>query len=108
MQKIGNIFINPLELNLIPGLLLTKGLYQVTMSSTLIRLDDPYSFETQNSSWHSRSDMNVMFGDDVHSVVYTINSIDGYSGVYKHFRMTKSELILLNLANRFLNKPLVP
>lgn len=105
MNKIGHIFLNPIELDLIPSRHLPPGLYHITVSAVLIRPDDPYSYESYCSSWHSRGDTQIIFGDDVYSVIYTITSLDRRNNFDKHFSMLKSELILLNLANKLVGHP---
>ena len=98
MQKIGNLFIRPVELDLMPGVALNNGIYQISVSATLIRPDDPYMYETQTSTWFSRNNLVVCLGDDVHSLIYTIESVNK-NGIYKHFSMLKTDLMLLNMAN---------
>lgn len=102
MQKIGNIFIRPLELDLLPSVSLDSGVYEINVSATLIRPDDPYMYETQVSNWYTKSDLTILVGDDVYGINYAINSVDRYTNVNKHLYMLKSDLILLNLANKLI------
>lgn len=99
-QRIGNSFFKPVRLDLIPGVVLPPGVYQVTVVATLINPDDPIIQEIQNCTWHSRSSLEVDLGDDVYSLIFTVNSLNSTKKLYKHFAMLKSDLIMLNLASK--------
>lgn len=107
-QKIGNVFISSVILDLLPGTKLPNSTYQVSVCATLIRPEDPFFSETQNSTWYTRSSLEIEVGEDVYSILFTINSINSTNYIYKHFMLLKSDLILLNIANKLINNPPTP
>jgi hypothetical protein len=102
MQRIGDDFSRSLVLDLLPGALLDRDLYQISLSATLIRSSDSlYLSQTdiQSSFWFTKKDLSVEMGRDVYSLMYTISKVSSGS-MFKHIAISKSDLILLNMAKK--------
>lgn len=106
LQKVGQDFSTSICLNLLPGIDLSGGIYQIYIQYTT----DVGGITTMHSIVQNTSheNLNVIFGKDVRNVSFQISeyySSSYNSKRYYEYNMRVDRLILLNLAYKLLKDP---
>lgn len=104
LQTIGQLFSCYYKLNLLPGVKLSPGLYQVNIRYTTdIGGQTTMHHISSNSRWND--DMLVYkVGHDVVFIDFEVRSLDSKNPVSYQYIARIDDLILLNLALKFLKK----
>lgn len=109
-QIIGQDLSSQIELELLPGVHVPRGIYQVSIQ--WICEGDKNTLHYNNSTFmtDSRNRFPVVVGRDVHSIDYVVhchNSFPTTPMFYCRAHMRVDHLILLNLALKFIKNPLI-
>lgn len=106
IHHLGQDFTTKIKLNLLPKISVSKGLFTVTISYTTMYPNDMGMQVSNHTSYlTSHDNLDVIFGRDVYHIEVNIHrDINYQSGgpVYINYQMRLDNLILLNLASKFL------
>jgi len=107
MNSIGNDFTKILHMNLIPGIKLHRGYWQVNISYVSNENGNTtYNNGTFNCGGES-SDFDVLVGQDVRDITFTCyrhNSFPAYPNTYINYSLRVDRILFLNLIYKLLNK----
>jgi hypothetical protein len=109
-QIIGQDLSKSVELDLIPGVHIPRGIYQVNIQWVSAAPNGMTAYNNSTFMTDSRNRFPVVVGKDVYSIEYTIhchNSFPTNPMFYCRVSMRIDHLILLNLALKLIKNPLV-
>ena len=107
INKLGENFTTQIKLNLLPGISLPRGIYQMEIQYiTDTGGNITMHHISQNMMTGTANDYEVVVGQDVRSIDFRMhchNSFPSHPLIYYRYQMRIDRLILLNLAVKLLD-----